>query len=286
MGVALVRAFARNRYVALMLLGERWDKVPGRPWTNMANPEWAADYVKRCGGMWRQVADAAELLRRWWRAEPVRAWLARMDTLAVKLEELQPSDDMRSLIVHQKFSLEAEATLRKIASDVDPEPFASGARKRPYVATMEDVRITREGEDAVIAYQDPDVYVTRMKVGPAIDALTDQELLDMHNELLEAMQAGRQADPYVAVEVPPGQPQIEFDESMAHWDLRGRVLRAVVAVRDSGLYLDVDGRLLGLEDLEKMLQTYEGWGLRIVVVPDDEIERDPTIVVKEPKRRG
>lgn len=39
-GVALVRAFARNRYIAPMLLGERWEKGARQGATNMADPEW------------------------------------------------------------------------------------------------------------------------------------------------------------------------------------------------------------------------------------------------------
>ncbi len=280
-GTALVRAFARNRYVAPMLLGERWEEGPRHSNTNMADPEWAADYVKRCADMWRRVEDSAELLRKWWQSEPVRAWLLRRDELASKLDGLAPGD-MRSLLVHQQFSLVAEATLRKVASDVDPEPFSSGPRRHPYVANLAEVHVSRHGESAVFEYQDPDVYTLQLHIGPEIERLSDQELLDIHNERLEAIQARREADPFVAVEVPPGQPQIEFDESMAHWGLRGHVLRGVISDKDLELHLDVDGRLLGLKDLEKMLLTYAGWGLRIVVMPDDEIERPPNIVVREP----
>jgi len=284
-GVAMVRAFARNRYVAPMLLGERWEKCPRHGGTNMADPEWAADYVQRFGDMWRKVKGSAELLRRWWHAEPVLAWLARRDDLATKLEGLAIGDT-RSLLVHQQFAMEAEATLHKVASDVDPEPFSSGPRRHPYVATLADVRISREGEDAVIAYREPGVFTTCMKVGAGIADLSDQDLLDMHNEHLEAIQELREANPFVAVEVPPGQPQIEFDESMAQWSMRGNVLRGVISDKDRKLHLDVDGRLLDLHDLEEMLLTFAGWGLRIVVVPNDETERQPTIVVEEPKRGG
>ncbi len=30
-----------------------------------------------------------------------------------------------------------------------------------------------------------------------------------------------------------------------------------------------------------MLLTYAGWGMRVVFVPDDELERSPKIVVRE-----
>ena len=37
------------------------------------------------------------------------------------------------------------------------------------------------------------------------------------------------------------------------------------------------------EDFGKMLLTYAGWGMRIVFVPDDELERTPKIAVREPE---
>ncbi len=281
-GVAIVRAFARNRYVAPMLLGERWERAPGHHVTNMAEPEWAADYVERFGDMWRRVEDGAELLRRWWHAAPVQSWLERQGDLAARLDGLPPGDDLRSMLIHQKFGLEAEATLRKIAAEVDPGSSRARPHRHPFAATLDQVRISREGEDAIIEYRDPEVWTTQLKVGPQMGDLSDQDLLDMHNELVEARLSMREENPYAAIEVPAGSPQIEFDEGSAQWRLRGQVLRAQINDLDLRVQLDVDGRTLNMEELERLLIGYSGWGLRLVIVPDDEIERRPTIVVREP----
>lgn len=281
-GVAFVRAFARNRYVASMLLGERWERAPGRQATNMAEPEWASDYVKRSGDLWRRVEGGAELLRKWWQAAPVQSWLKRQDELRAQMEDLPPGDDLRSLLIHKKHGLEAEATLRKIAAEVDPGPSRSRPYRHPFVATLDQVHISRDGEDAIIEYRDPEVWTTQLKVGPQIDGLSDQEVLDMHNEMVEAARARREENPYAATEVPPGSPQLEFDEGFAQWRLRGEVLRARIDDREEWVQLDVDGQSLNMEELQQLLAVYSGWGLRLVIVPDDEIERQPTIVVREP----
>jgi hypothetical protein len=47
--------------------------------------------------------------------------------------------------------------------------------------------------------------------------------------------------------------------------------------------IEIDGREFILEEFGAMLTTYSGWGMRIVFVPDSELETTPVIVVREPE---
>jgi tetratricopeptide (TPR) repeat protein len=94
-GLALLRAFARNRYVPPMLLGEPWTRVDGFHVISWAERDCAADYVETDGKLWRDVPDSAGVLRWWWRVGPVRAWRARIDEITVALGNLPVGSDER-----------------------------------------------------------------------------------------------------------------------------------------------------------------------------------------------
>jgi hypothetical protein len=92
----------------------------------------------------------------------------------------------------------------------------------------------------------------------------------------------------VAVEVPVGSPQVEhFPGTSTEWVPRGGVLRCVIedgGGEDGSLpVIHVDDREFDWDEFGKMLLTYAGWGMRIVFVPNDELDRPPKIVVKEPE---
>lgn len=160
--------------------------------------------------------------------------------------------------------------------------------KRPYVARLDQVVISREGEQAVIAYREPGVYVTHLKLGPRTAQLSDAEILEAHNAVLLTQAEMAASYVHVAVEVPAGGRQIRrFDRGDA-WVPRGDVLRCVVtsegAGEDPALY--VDDQRLSWREFGQLLLTWEGWGLRIVCVPEDELTRPPRIAVQEPDDRA
>lgn len=76
--------------------------------------------------------------------------------------------------------------------------------KRPYVASLDQVRIGRHGDEAVIAYVEPGVW-TQFRLGPEVQRMTDQEILDRFNELIEMQQRMRDEPEHVAIEIPPSQ---------------------------------------------------------------------------------
>lgn len=151
--------------------------------------------------------------------------------------------------------------------------------KRPYVTTLDRVTITREPEAALIDYHDPDVGGVRLVFGFPIDDMTDEDILDAHNGGLRGIEEMRRADPYVAEEVPVGQPQIEYYALSDQWSPVGSVLRCVIedGGPDSETSIWIDDRELSLREFGRMLSVYNGWGMRIAFVPDDEIEWEPDI---------
>ncbi|MBI3768364.1 MAG: hypothetical protein HY271_07680 [Deltaproteobacteria bacterium] len=61
-------------------------------------------------------------------------------------------------------------------------------RKRPHVASLDEVRITRHGDEAIIEYADEKVWTAHLKLGPAVQRMTDEEILDRWNECVLAQE--------------------------------------------------------------------------------------------------
>ena len=280
-GLALVRAFAANHYVAPMLLGERWTRIDAWHGSNMVEPEWAAEYVERQGDLWRAAAGSREFLRRWWKAEPVRRWLDNIEQVMREMDGVEPGDK-RSVLVSRLHGMRGEGNIRIVAGEVDPE--ATGGRiptRRPCVATLDEVRISREDGYGVIDYLDSSVGGVHLKLD-GVETMTDEEILEAHNDTIECMNEARAECDFNPVEIPPGKPQIEYHPESDQWVPRGHVLRCVVHDWDREVRVIIDGRELTQAEFGRMLTTFSGWGMRIVFVADDELTDEPTIEVKDP----
>ena len=155
--------------------------------------------------------------------------------------------------------------------------------KRPRPASPDQVRITREGETAVIEYADPSVGVVNLQVGPSLAAMTDAQVLDLFNEMLEAQaEIAAGVDPTLT-EIPPGLPQIEYSERSDQWVPRGHVLRCHIEDDEEGRpIIHVDDVELDLEAFGRMLLTFCGFGMRIAFVDEEDVNEKPEIVVREP----
>ncbi len=280
----LVGGFGANRYVAIMLLGRSWQRLDGYWGSNLAEPDWASAYVAQCGDLWRSEPAAARFLERWWSAEPVQAWLQEIAGLAGELGELALGDE-RTLAVHRWRLLFEEGPVRRVVEAVEPgaAEVPVGGFPRPRVAELDEVSIERSGETAIIHFGEPGAQIVHFALGPDLASLDDREVLALHNEGVRARLAAREEFDYVAVELPPGRPQVERD-AYGRLRMRGDVLRA--CIEDTGPDLSaelvVDGRRLSLADLAGMLAVYSGWGVRITVVPDDELLEPPRVRVFEP----
>ena len=160
--------------------------------------------------------------------------------------------------------------------------------KRPRIARLDQVRISRDGEDAIIEFCASGIAATHLRVGPKVHEMTDAEILLLFNQTIAAQIRNRdELGEYVAIEIPVGSPQVEHHPDTANqWSPRGGVLRC--CIEDGGgkdgllptVY--VDDQEFSWDDFGKMLCTYAGWGMRIVFVPDDELESAPKVVVREP----
>ncbi len=167
------------------------------------------------------------------------------------------------------------------------------------VASPDEIRITREpdGETALIEYAEENIGATQFKIGPALKSMTDAQVLERFNETITAMDQARRDYKHVAVEVPIGQPQIEWSELASQWCARGDVLRCMI--HDGGgedgrePVIEIDDKKLSWPEFGRVLTTFAGWWMRLVVVPDDQTHEKPTIRVRDPstvqrtrRRRG
>lgn len=159
-------------------------------------------------------------------------------------------------------------------------------RKKQRVARLDEVRITREEDAAVIAFLDGSGPITHLRIGPEMRGMSDAGILRGYNECVRAQEFLAATYHHVAVEVPPGQPQLRYFARGDQWVPRGDVLRCVVCdcSSDSGrqAVIEIDDQELSIEEFGRMLTTYAGWGMRICFVPEDQLEEEPEIEVREP----
>jgi hypothetical protein len=158
-------------------------------------------------------------------------------------------------------------------------------RKKLRVVSLDEVRITRRGHTVEFEYADEGMGGMSLHVGVDVGAMSDDELLEKHNQTVLAMEAAGAAYEHVAVEVPIGRPQIRYFELGDQWTPRGHVLRCVVhdGGHDGEVTIEIDDRELSLREFGRLLSTFAGWGMRLVFVPDDSIHEDPVIKVREPE---
>lgn len=159
-------------------------------------------------------------------------------------------------------------------------------RKKPYRTTLDEVIIHRDGETAIIIFRDPDVATTHFKLGSNLKSMTDGQILDHFNKTIEARDMLAASYEHVAVEVPTGKPQIEYFSAGDQWTPRGDVLRCIVAGDglDDDVFVYIDEKELTLKEFGKLLSTYSGWGMRITFMPEDELENEPMVEIREPKK--
>jgi hypothetical protein len=161
--------------------------------------------------------------------------------------------------------------------------------KRPFVASPEQVHISRDGDNAIIEYADSEIAITHLKMGAdRLASMSDADVLAFWNEHLQASQALRDSYEYVATEVPVGKPQVEYFEPGDQWVARGHVLRCQI-VTDAAIPVEldepvvaIDGRDFSVAEFIKLLGGHGGWGMRIVFVPEDELHKRPEIRIGNP----
>lgn len=158
-------------------------------------------------------------------------------------------------------------------------------RKDRYVARPDELRITRQGSTAIIAYKEKGVPTTHLTIGPQIQNLTDAEIVAIFNDTLRSHAQAAANYQHVAIEVPLGSPQIKLLKPSQQWVPRGSVLRCDILDNEDGqLVVGIDDYELSAEEFGRLLVTYAGWGMRIEIVPDDRLQHRPKLEVREPDR--
>lgn len=153
------------------------------------------------------------------------------------------------------------------------------------VVFLHEVKIKRSGETAIIEYLDPEMGPgMNFQVGPKLAKMTDRAVIDLHNDMIRHMEAHRKEHPYVAIEIPVGKPQIEYSKQCCQWSSRGDVLRCRIESSEQSAripVIEIDGQRLSWKEFGELLMVHEGWGMRVMFVPEDEIEKTPPIAVQE-----
>jgi len=151
------------------------------------------------------------------------------------------------------------------------------------VVRLDEVIVTRNGEEAIIRYREKGISTTHLTIGPEIAGMSDADIVELFNEGLRE-QARRTAQyRHVSVEVPMRSPQVEYRPASPQWAPRGGVLRCQIGDGEHGnLVVEIDDREFTLEEFGKMLVTHAGCGMRIERVPDDAFHRRPAHELREP----
>jgi hypothetical protein len=159
--------------------------------------------------------------------------------------------------------------------------------KKPRVVSPDEVHIRRDDEYAHIEHADPSYGGMSLKIGSRIADMTDEQIIEIHNDVVRSMEEAAQSYIHVAVEVPVGKPQIKYFAAGDQWTPRGDVLRCLIsdgADDDSRATVIIDDHELSMTEFGRLLSTHGGWGMRIVFVPDDELDEVPTIEIREPEK--
>lgn len=154
---------------------------------------------------------------------------------------------------------------------------------------LEEVLIRRGIDHAWMIYKDHPFEETMSRpIEPELlKTLTDQEILDRFNAHI------KWCDEMIATEKPreiaDGYPQIEWNKEFEQWHMVADVLRCQVDWDRNGdgprgeVAIRIDEKLLSGKEFLNMIETYEGWGMRIEFVHKENLTRRPKPIVSKGK---
>ena len=129
-------------------------------------------------------------------------------------------------------------------------------KKRPHVATLEEVTITRDGEYAIIAYVDDSVATTQYHIGAdRLARMSDEDILMLWNAGL----ATKEDDVRSRRDMGPA------------LSLRNTMSCVITEAPTDAHhpFLQADGRTFTAMEMAKLLGAHPGWTVRIQLVPPD-----------------
>ena len=157
--------------------------------------------------------------------------------------------------------------------------------KKPRIATLDEVIISRDGEYAVIEFREQGISGMNLQLGPKVKKMTDRQILGEFNKTVRIMEEMREAYVHRPVGIPSGKPQIKYYAPGDQWTPRGDVLRCVIGDGgpDGEAIVWIDDHELSLREFGRMLTTYAGWGMRIVFVPEKDLDAMHPIEIRDPE---
>ena len=155
--------------------------------------------------------------------------------------------------------------------------------KKPRIATLDEVKISREPDGAIIEYLDGQTATMHFTLGPAVYGMSDCQVLERVNQALRVQQENARNYRHVAVEIPEGKPQVRYSPDCDQWVPRGHVLRCLIddGGPDDEATVTIDENELTMRQFSSLLKTYAGWGMRIIFVPDDELQKTPRVEIRD-----
>lgn len=105
--------------------------------------------------------------------------------------------------------------------------------KKPIRASIDQVRITRQGTTAIIEFADETIGGVNLTIGEKIHGMTDQDILELHNDIISAQEQSLRDWDNTVIEIPPGKPQIKFSRDSGPWVPQGEVLRCIIHDNES-----------------------------------------------------
>ena len=144
------------------------------------------------------------------------------------------------------------------------------------------MRISRDGEYAIIEHADTAYGTTRLLLGPMLQNMSDAEVLEVFNDIIAAQDASVADPANRPVEIPRGRPQIEWLEDFQQWSVRGQVLRCHVSDDEHGnLVVYVDDKELNAEAFLSLIKPFSGWGMRLTFMDDSQVYDEPSVILRD-----
>src|SRR6266404_4007415 len=132
-------------------------------------------------------------------------------------------------------------------------------KPRPIVYNPNEIIITRDQDYAHIKYKDPDFGETRLQIGREAAEMTDQEIVDLYNDILNAEAELVRENKYIASEPPLGSAQMESHPSCGQWSPRGHVLRCLIDdTPEQEPMITIAGKELSWHEFGKAICTFAG----------------------------
>ncbi|NOJ28145.1 MAG: hypothetical protein DA330_09070 [Nitrososphaera sp.] len=149
---------------------------------------------------------------------------------------------------------------------------------------VDDLVCVERREQIMIGHKEtPDNGVLCLKLTD-FDAMSEQQILDKYNAHIDWLLDGILNDR--PIEIAPGHAQLKWSKTSKQWTLAGDVLRCEVDW-DSGedelggqVAIKIEDTLLSGEEFLKMIETYEGWGMRIEFMHPNRLTNPPEPIVQ------